>query len=158
MELNSLIADYGIYTGSFVYCFLSAVIPVFNTEALLLGLSFLAPAAKPWLILVLASTAHMGGKTLLYFVGQGAVRVPFRRFREKLERMQERINGFRYGFAATSFLSAFAAIPPFYPYTLLAGSANVPFFTYFFPALAGISLRFALLIYFPHAVKSLLTH
>jgi len=155
LDLTALISEHGIYAGTFLYCLISGVVPVLNTEAFLVGVSLLAPRANLYAVWGLATAGHLGGKVLLYFVGQGAIHIPSRRIHRSLEKIRNKFSDFKRGVAATVFLSAFIAVPPFYPVTLLAGSVGVSLATYLLPAAVGLAARFGLLLFFPQAVKAI---
>jgi membrane protein YqaA with SNARE-associated domain len=139
-----------------MYCFLGALIPVFNIEAFLVILSAGTETGRHWFPLALVtSAAHMGGKSLLYAGGRGLGSTLSPSRRAKVESVQRRLQQWRLGPSAFVFASAGLGFPPFYAVAVLAGTLRLGFRRFFLPGFAGRFLRFSALLLFPQAALRL---
>ena len=145
-------APLDLLIATFLVCMGSAVIPFLNTEIYLLGVSALAgPAALPAVVLS-AAAGQMLGKSVLYFVGTGVLRLP-PRFRKAVPAFATSIAANPCGVLGVVFLSAFLGLPPFYAVSLVAGGLGCSFLRFFVAGSCGRVLRFALIVALPQLVK-----
>jgi len=152
MDSTPFLTDFGIYAGAMIYCFLGAIIPLFNIEALLVVLASTTAAGREWPTMALAaSISHMGGKLLLYAAGGGiGLRLP-EKHRATVERTRQRFESWRHGRLWLIFLSALAGFPPFYAVSVLAGMIRVGWVRFALVGLAGRLIRFSAFLLFPKA-------
>lgn len=156
MDSAALLAQYGPYAGTAIYCFLGAFIPVFNIEAFLVVLSAGTEIGRDWFPLALVTvTAHMAGKCLLYAVGRGLGSTLSAGRRAQVASAERRLQQWRFGPAAFVFTSAGLGFPPLYAVALLAGTLRLGVVRFFLPGFAGRFLRFSALLLFPQAALRL---
>ncbi|MBA3780664.1 VTT domain-containing protein [Nocardioides sp. InS609-2] len=132
--------------GTFFFSFGSALIPILNAEA------YVAVAANTYPAILIASVAAVGqmvGKTLWYYAGANAEKLPWiharmdkPKSRASMEKWQERTQGRPWFTAALLFASAWAGIPPYAVMAALAGVLRVNFLVFLLTGLVGRFLRF----------------
>jgi membrane protein YqaA with SNARE-associated domain len=147
------------FLGTFGYCFLSALIPVLNAEIYLLGASALVPPALAPVLIVSAALGQMVGKSLLYFAGRGALKLPAGRLRTMVDGVHRKYD--QGGAAAPALgatvvlVSAGTGIPPFYVVTVACGIFRVPFVNFLLLGFVGMLGRFSVVVLAPQLIKSL---
>ena len=148
--MSSLLA-LGAYASLFGLAYASALVPLVNAEALVIGYAALAGPGWSQALVVAAvvATGQMLGKCTLYFVGRGAGKLPSERQRKALERWGDRFSQSRRTVMTLIFASASSGFPPFYAISLLAGTFRVNLLGFFVVGLAGRFLRFGILALFP---------
>ena len=157
MDSSSFLAQYGLYAGSAIFCFLGGLIPFFNIEAYLLVVALTTDAGRLWLpVAAIGTVAHMGAKLLLYAGGRGiGSRIP-ERHQARVEQARQRLEHWRYGRAGFLFVSALTGIPPFYAVSILAGMLRFGWVWFVCVSLPGRFLRFAAVLLFPQVCLRLL--
>lgn len=146
-------APLDLLTATFLVCLGSAIVPFLNTEIYLLGVSALAgPAALPAVVLA-ATAGQMAGKSILYFAGTGALRLPTR-FRQMAPVLAARVAAHPSGASGLILFSAFSGLPPFYGVSLVAGGLGWSFARFVLAGCCGRALRFALVVTLPQLAKS----
>lgn len=134
---------------------MGSIIPLVNTELLVLGLAATTPAYAIWPLVVLATAGTMVGKGLLYFAGKGAVRIRIRG-KEKVDAFladMEKRQGLT---GSLLFVSATTGFPPFYVVTVASGAAGLSLSRFIIVGFVGRFIRYAVLIVAPHLVKELI--
>lgn len=149
----------GTVLATFGFCVLSAVIPFLNAELYLLAASALAPRSMAVALVVAASLGQMAGKTVMYFAGRGAVRLPGARLRRMVAAAQARYaqhdtRGREAVGGAMILVSAFVGLPPFYVVSVACGMLRVPFVQFFALGLVGRLARFGVIVLAPQLVKA----
>jgi len=153
---EQLIRELGLPIGTFVLCFLSAIIPLIHAELYLITVSALSPPAGLPVLALLAALGQMLGKCVMYLSGMGILKIPQRRFQAAMARYQEKVTRWRQKPDILIFVSSFTGLPPFFFISILAGTMRIPFARFWVVGFVGRLLRFSLALAFPQAVKSLL--
>ena len=148
-----------VVAATFLFCLLSAVVPVANAEVYLVGVSLGsdAPAA------VLASAAAAGqmlGKMLFYLVGRGALDLSrlrrkgtaSARWTDRMARVQQWSQRHAWGASAVTAVSAFAGLPPFAVVSVLAGTVRMRWWLFLVIGLVGRFARFLAVLVAPGLV------
>lgn len=137
-------AGLGPAAATFVVCFLSGLVPLINAEIFLIAAAALL--GSPLLVVGLAAIAaagQMAAKLLLFFAARGAIRLPLRRYEEKLVKAQVKIAAWRRRPYLILAVSAVVGLPPFYVVSLLAGALQIRLVPFCAIGFAGRFLRFA---------------
>jgi len=146
------------FLTTFGVCALSAVIPLVNAEIYLLGASALAPRELAIPLIVAAATGQMLGKSVMYFAGVGALRLPSERLRRMVARVDERYRTAGKGGATLGggiiLLSAIVGLPPFYVVSIACGLFRIPFVQFLVLGTIGRLIRFAVIVLVPQAYKA----
>ena len=139
--------------AAFGYCALSAVVMVLPAELYLLGAAALTEGNGVWLALA-GALGQVAGKMLSYLVGRGVLNVD--RFRSRAKgRWAERMAQVEQ-WAAVTFVSAFAGLPPYALVAVLAGSLRMPWWLFAGVSLVGRFLRFWAVVSIPHLLPGTL--
>lgn len=130
--------------------FASALIPLINIEAYLVGLGVLVESAGVWGLALVAGLGQMFGKVIWYYLGANALRwspvrrrVETPRFQEKLERWRDRVHARPLAAATLVLVSSLTGFPPFAIISVLAGQLRMNLAMFFTVGLLGRTLRFA---------------
>lgn len=134
----------------------SAVFPLVNMEAYVVGLAAGQRGVHWSLIGVAAAFGQMIGKLLFYYAGNGGVRLGSRLRRktdsQRVGRWSARLERFRktcaqrpWWAAGVLLISASSGLPPFAAMAFIAGTAGIPVTTFVVTGLVGRTARFALL-------------
>jgi membrane protein YqaA with SNARE-associated domain len=146
------------FLTTFGVCALSAVVPVVNSEIYLLAASAMAPRELAVPLILAAASGQMLGKSVMYFAGVGALRLPSERLRRMVARVEERYRAAGKGGATLGggviLLSAVVGLPPFYVVSIACGLFRIPFAQFFVLGLFGRLVRFALIVLAPQAWKA----
>jgi membrane protein YqaA with SNARE-associated domain len=120
---SSLLASLGIYGASLVIAFVAGLFPVLSVEVFLIGLSALRHPSLGDLAVccVLAAVGHQIAKTITYFAGEGALKLPRGRTKVYLEKAQKYIDRWNKRPLLVMCLSATIGIPPLVVLGLVAG-------------------------------------
>jgi membrane protein YqaA with SNARE-associated domain len=156
MDYQGLLTATGLYVTTFVVCLVSAVVPLVHSETYLLAVSALTPPSAVVPVALLAAAGQMAGKTALYFVGRGALRLPVRRHEAKIEEWRARLERRKGRSDVLIFVSALGGFPPFYIVSVLAGVLRFSLREFLVWGSLGRSLRFGVVFAFPQLVKGLL--
>ena len=146
------------FLTTFGVCALSAVVPIVNAEIYLLGASALAPRELAIPLIVAAATGQMLGKSVMYFAGVGALRLPSVRLRRMVAKVEERYRTAGKGGATLGggiiLLSAVVGLPPFYVVSIACGLFRIPFMQFLVLGTIGRLIRFAVIVLVPQAYKA----
>lgn len=146
-------------------CFVSALVPVVNTEIYLVGLVTQQPQLPWWLLGPAAAVGQMAGKRLFYYAARGSLRLPARlqrhsgwsgggRWSRRLVRFQETCRERPAWAVGVLLVSASLGLPPFLMITVIAGMARIPVTTFLVTGLAGRFARFAAIAASPGVVRA----
>lgn len=107
-----------------------AVIPLINCEVYLLGAVALAPKHFTVPLVIAVALGQTAGKILMYYAGEGVLRLPIRHVQKGLEAMQAKMTERPAWGKAVFFASAVFSVPPLYVTALAAGAVrmNLVFF------------------------------
>jgi len=140
------------YLSAFFGCALGSVIPVINTEILVLGIAAATPSHVNWPVILMATAGTMVGKMVLYMAGRGALKLRIRgrakvdAFLDEMERRQG-VTG------SLLFVSASVGMPPFYIVTVASGAMRLAVSRFLALGFTGRLLRYAVLVFGPHLIK-----
>jgi membrane protein YqaA with SNARE-associated domain len=146
-----LLATLGLYGGTLVVCFVSALVPIVNAEiflALVAAELVTSPAQLP-AIVVCAAVGQMTAKVLLYYAGMGLLELPRGRYKGRIERARARIATWRRRPYVVFAISSTVGLPPFYLVSIVAGSMKIGFRAFCAIGLVGRTLRFAVVVAIP---------
>ena len=147
--LESLFSGLNIYWATFLFCFAGGLVPVLNTEIYLMSISALAAPVAIWPVILIATSAQLISKTLVYLAGKGVIRFPLKRYENKMELVKEKFDQWKNAPYLFIFISAFAGIPPFYAVTFFAGLIRMDLIKFLIVGFLGRFLRFALAVQLP---------
>ncbi len=153
MELLSLA---GIYAGTFLFCALSGVIPVMNSELFMLYLGSTASRSQFPALIILAAVGQMSAKVVLYYAGRGVLKLPLGRGQAKIEALRARLSKSGKATGGVTFVSALTGLPSFYAISVIAGTLGWPLSRFLAWGVAGRILRFSVLLFLPGIVKGIL--
>jgi membrane protein YqaA with SNARE-associated domain len=131
-------------------CLLGSLVPLVNTEILVLSMAAVAP---PWLlgpIVALAATGQMLGKIVLYCAGRGTVRLRGARENARVSSLLDRLGSHRGAGGTVLFASASAGLPPLYAMSVACGMVGFGLMRFVGIGLVGRLIRFGLLVQVPH--------
>lgn len=147
-----------VWLTTFGVAVASAMIPVINIEIYLLGASALAPPAMVIPLIVAASLGQVIGKIGLFYAGTGALKLPGKRLKAALEKMNTQIQERPNMGNALVFVSATAGLPPFYLVTLAAGAARMNLPMFLAVSLVGRLIRFTVVVMVPQLAREVAVH
>lgn len=142
--------------GTFLFCLIGAVVPVFNAEAYLLVAAG-TMTTPPVLLALAAATGQVLGKMLFYLLGYGAVRSPWLqrraaskgRFVEVMRGVSQWCDVHRGRALAVVAVSATLGLPPIAATSVLAGTLRMRWWVFALTAWVGRFLRFLLVLRVP---------
>jgi len=153
ITLENLIAYFGLYAGTFVLCFVSGFIPLINTELYLLILvSTMHQSGFVWIALV-AAAGQMAAKIITYFAGKGVIHLSLKKYQNKIQATQARMERWKSRINLFLFFSAFSGFPPYYVVSIVAGMTRINFWGFLITGLLGRGLRFWLMMLFPQVFE-----
>lgn len=130
--------------------FASALLPLINIEAYLIGFGAVRGDDNVWLMAAIGGVGQMLGKLVWYYLGASALRWDWVRRRmekpkaaEQLRRWQARTAERPLLSVALLFLSAVLGFPPFAIVAVLAGQLRMNLVLFLLAGLVGRTLRFA---------------
>lgn len=144
--------------GTFFYCALSALIPLFNAEAYVSGVAAmaddqLATTLGLWILAVVAAAGQMVGKTIWYMAGRHALdwkwlakKTAKPKWQAALARWQNRIGDRAWMAALILLVSATVGFPPFAILSVIAGQLKLPLPLFLTTGFVGRTLRFAAIL------------
>jgi membrane protein YqaA with SNARE-associated domain len=156
-SMDQLLPVIGLYAGTYLYCFMSGFIPIFNSELFLVGISLSISKPEYVLVLLLASTGQMTAKVIMHLSGKGVLKYSKKRYENKITEIETKMKKWESKISAFIFLSAFTGFPPFYAVAVLSGIANVNFYSFCINGFLGRTLRFGLVMFFPYLFISLIS-
>lgn len=139
-----------VYLACFALSVVSALVPWFNGEVLLLTFAASVPSRGALVPLVLAATAgQMAGKCVLYFLARAATARRSAHTVERLGAWRQRLEARPVRALVLVFVSSAIGVPPFYVVTLLAGTLHIGFRGFVGMGTAGRLVRFGALALVP---------
>ena len=153
MDLNNFLSQFGIYTGTYFYCLISGIVPLVNAEVFLVFVSSLVSKQLLLPVLFLATAGQMTSKALIYFSGRGIFKLSYKRYEKKINETKEKMQKWESKIGIFVFISALTGFPPFYVTTIIIGTMNYNFFSFFIIGFIGRLFRFGLLILFPQIFR-----
>ncbi len=153
MELLSLA---GIYAGTFLFCAMSGIVPLMNSELFMLYLGSTASHSQFPALILLATLGQMSAKAVLYCAGRGVLKLPMGRGQARIEALRARLSATGQAAGGVTFVSALTGLPSFYAISVIAGTLGWPFSRFLAWGIAGRILRFSVLLFLPGIVKGVL--
>jgi len=153
MELLSLA---GIYAGTFLFCALSGIVPLMNSELFILYLGATANHSQFPALILLAAFGQMSAKVLLYYAGRGVLKLPLGRGQARIEALRIRLSKSGKAAGGVTFVSALTGLPSFYAISVIAGTLGWPFSRFLAWGTAGRILRFSVLLFLPGLLKGVM--
>jgi membrane protein YqaA with SNARE-associated domain len=153
MELLSLA---GIYAGTFLFCAMSGIVPLMNSELFMLYLGSTASHSQFPALILLAALGQMSAKVVLYYAGRGVLKLPMGRGQARIEALRTRLSATGQAAGGVTFVSALTGLPSFYAISVIAGTLGWPFSRFLAWGIAGRILRFSVLLFLPGIVKGVL--
>jgi membrane protein YqaA with SNARE-associated domain len=141
---------FGLHLSCFFLSIVSALVPWFNGEVVLLSLS--AFASSPFqlaALAIVASAGQMTGKCILYWAGRRALPLKRGRIGKTLDSWRERFQRSPSKSMGLVFVSAVFGIPPFYIITILSGVFRLSFGRFLAVGACGRLLHFGVLVLIP---------
>ncbi|RCV51939.1 VTT domain-containing protein [Marinitenerispora sediminis] len=135
----------------------SALLPFVNIELYLVGAAALLDDGALVAMAVAAGAGQTIGKIVYYYLGRGALDVPWlRRRAERPNRWTRRIAAWReraerrpVWAAGLVAVSSFSSVPPFMVVSVLAGTIRMPLAWFVVITMVTRTARFVLLVYVP---------
>ena len=152
MNFEEIISSQGIYLASLVVGFVSGLVPVVNSEVYLLLVSPMATKPQLAPIAFLSAVGQMIAKTLLFYVGRGALKIPIGKHQDKIDKVHEKFAQWENRAGLLMLLSAAVGFPPFYAVSVVAGSMKMHVMKFVIVGLIGRTIRFGAIVYFPQFV------
>lgn len=147
-----------VWLTTFGVAVASALVPVINIEIYLLGASALAPPAMVVPLIVAGTLGQVIGKIGLFYAGTGALKLPGKRLRAALEKMNAQMQERPHVGNVLVFVSATAGLPPYYLVTLAAGAARMNLPMFLLVSLVGRLIRFTVVVMVPQLAREVVPH
>ncbi len=146
-----------IFASCFGLSIVSALVPWFNGEIIVLSLAVLLRSPLDLAVLALVAAAgQTAGKCVLYWLGFQTGRLKVARSR-RLERWRERLRGQRLRALGLVFVSSALGVPPLYLTTIAAGTVGMAFPRFISAAACGRVVRFAAVVFCPQIVMGVVS-
>lgn len=143
-----------VWLTTFAVCAISGPLPVIHSELYLLSVSTLSPPRWAWALIAAAVLGQLAGKTLLYYVGRGAIRIRSERFQRLMTAAQARMEANPRAGGAVLFVSATVGLPPMYATTLACGAARMNLVSFLLLTAAGRFIHYAVVVFVPQFAKA----
>jgi len=153
LNVQSILSQFGIYAGTYVFCVISGFVPVVNAELFLIIVSSTISKELFFPVLILAAAGQMTAKSIMFLGGKGIIKISTQKYQGKIEQVHRKLAEWKSKTDIFIFLSAFTGFPPFYIVALAAGTVKINFLRFFIAGLAGRFLRFGLAMLFPQLFK-----
>ncbi len=154
-QIHAELTPLAIYGITVLYCFVGAIIPIFNTEAYLIAAAVFLGAELRLPLILLAAFGQMLGKGLIFYSGRGLIHLPLRKYDDKLEKIRIRFEKWENKPDIFLASSALISIPPFYFVSIFYGMLKYSYFRYMLVGFLGFALRFGLISFIPGLAEKL---
>ena len=145
-----------LLAGSFLVSFISSIVPVVSIELFLAAVAALLPLEWLPLSILLGGLGQTAGKVVIYAAGSGVIRLPFRKYENKMDAIRERFEKWKGGERSFIFVSAAFGLPPFYLVSVSAGLLRLKVRDFYLFGFIGSLARYILVVSFPVTVMRLL--
>jgi membrane protein YqaA with SNARE-associated domain len=132
-----------VWLTTFGVCVAGSLVPLINCEIYLLGAVALAPPHFTWPLVFAAALGQTVGKVLMYFAGEGVLKLPIKRVQRGLEATQAKMEARPVWGKFLFFCSAVFSFPPLYVMALAAGAVRMNFIFFVVACGVGRFLHFA---------------
>jgi len=147
-----------VWLTTFAVCAISGPLPVVHSELYLFTVSVASPARWVWALIIAAVLGQLAGKSLLYFVGRGAIRIRSERFQRMIQGAQAKMQANPRTGGGILFVSATLGLPPMFPTTLACGAARMNYAWFLILTAAGRFVHYAIVVFVPQLGKAWLGH
>lgn len=155
MNPEQIVGQHGLVAGTFVFAFVSGVLPALNTEVYLVAVAALGREALLPAVLAAASAGQMLAKSLFYLAGRGLVKLPMGRTEARVEEWRAKLAESPRSVDLLLFSAASWGVPPFLVAPYLAGYFRLSFWRFLIWGLLGRYLRFAAVALLPAVIRHL---
>ena len=156
MNIDELLASYGLHLGTFIVCVISGFVPVVNAEVYLVAVSSFTSGHDVWIVVLLAALGQMVAKVVMFLGAQGLTKWPARKYEARLELVRKKFEQRKTATPVFIFISAFTGFPPFYLVSMMGGILNLNLASFCVMGFLGRFLRFGVVAFFPQVLKYLL--
>ncbi|MBS1120468.1 MAG: hypothetical protein H6Q90_2696 [Deltaproteobacteria bacterium] len=147
MTADQLVADFGIYAGTFVVAVVSSLVPLVSIDLFLIGIT-LATGTAPGAgvpIVLLAAAGQVVGKLPVYFAARGVTAISGRQ-RARIERVRAWVARWQRSRHVVLGSSAVLGLPPFSIISTAAGALAIELRIFCVIVFGGRALRFACVV------------
>ena len=144
--MNSVTICLATYGG----CVVGSLVPLVNTELLVISMSALAPAALLVPIVALAAVGQLTGQALLYFAGRGSLRWKSLQSHPRVAALLAQMQARQRAGGLLLFTSATAGLPPVTAMSLVSGMMRLDLPRFLAVILVGRLIRYGVLVSLPH--------
>ncbi|HEX6560079.1 MAG TPA: hypothetical protein VF021_11470 [Longimicrobiales bacterium] len=144
-----------ILVSAFAGCFVGSLVPLVNTEVVVLAAAAAAPRSLLIPLVLVAAGTQMLAKALLYAAGAGLLRLPAGRLSRRLQPAVERASQLKGTSNTVLFVSATTGLPPFYLMSIAAGVLHLKFRKFMVIGFIGRVLRFSAVIAAPQLLHTI---
>jgi membrane protein YqaA with SNARE-associated domain len=142
-----------VWLTTFAVCAISGPLPVVHSELYLFAASAASPPSWVWALIIAAVLGQLVGKTLLYFVGRGAIRIRSERFQRMVAAAQAKMEKNPKTGGTILFVSATLGLPPMYPTALACGAARMNYLLFLVLTGAGRFVHYSIVVFVPQIAK-----
>lgn len=145
-----------VFLTTLAAALVGSLVPIVNTEIYLLGASALAPPRFAPALILAAAVGQMAGKSLLYYAGRGALRIPSARLRGMVDRVREKYASDDRAPAlggGVLLLSAGIGLPPFYVVSVACGMFRIRYLQFLGIGLLGMLIRYTFVVLAPQLIR-----
>lgn len=146
---------FALLVSTMLGCFVGSLVPVINTELIVLAAAAAAPPELALVLVLVASTAQMAAKSILYLAGSGLLRLPRGSLGQHVEKALAAAQARQTASSSLLFASASTGFPPFYVMSVASGALRIDFRRFLMLGFLGRTVRFAVLVAVPQLVKTL---
>lgn len=151
MDTAGVLQDFGLYTGAFLVCLISGIVPIINAEIFLIGAVALTSPTHPEIavIVLMGTIGQMLAKAVTYWAARGALDLSLQKYEQRIEQWRDKFARSEPGLSAFILVSSFTGLPPFFITSILAGVFKIPFMRFLVVGSVGRYARFGLVAWAP---------
>lgn len=153
MDIELLIAKFGLHLATFIVCLISGFVPVVNAEIYLITVSSFSAKTEIFFLIFISTSGQMMAKSIMYLSGRGVLNVSFLKYEKKIEKVKEKFKKWENKSFLFVFLSASSGFPPFYVVSILSGMLKLNFKWFLISGFLGRFVRFSVAVLFPQLIK-----
>ncbi len=151
---DSLLGALGIYGGTFMVSLVAGIFPIASIELFLIGIA--AWKHPSWevlaLLVLIAAIGHQIAKTVTYFAGEGALKLPKGRTKRYLDKAQKYIDRWNKRPLIILGLASTIGIPPLVVVAIVAGPMmRIKFIPFTIICFIGRLARFGVMTFVAYA-------
>lgn len=146
-----------VWLTTFAVCAVSGPLPVVHSELYLIGAAAVSPRSWVWPLITAAVLGQLVGKSFLYFVGRGAIRIRSERFQRMVAAAQAKMQANPKAGGSILFVSAVLGIPPMFPTALACGAARMNYAAFLILTAAGRFIHYPIFVFVPQLARGWLS-